>query len=253
MNRAILGILLTAVLLAAPGVAAAGLPWEDDGAETPKDNGAETAAPAAQAPGVNLKEALTAVQYTRLIKPVEVQIEQAKKLGKLYEEEMAKEERFRNIKRALGYKTREANAYAAVMKRATNSANSVREEDIKTAVLAQFEKPAREHATKLYLQLAQSAMDERDVRSAVGYYRKVLEIDPENETATAQMTKIKEAVAQARGDAEGGLTETGGHGENERDFSGREDHEKKGREDTEKDYTKTGRESGGWKKGGASF
>ncbi|MCX5648567.1 MAG: hypothetical protein NTX40_05650, partial [Planctomycetota bacterium] len=135
-------------------------PW------APAVSGTEAQAP--QGP-IDLKTALTPEQYLRAIQPILGNLEQAEKALALYDEEMAKPEKERDEKRALGFKERAARFYAAASLRARQSKSYVPQEAQKAAIADQYEIPARDKAIAIYLDLAQIYMSKNDLRAAVAY------------------------------------------------------------------------------------
>ncbi|HUX15246.1 MAG TPA: hypothetical protein VMW52_02170, partial [Phycisphaerae bacterium] len=138
MSRVMLACLLAGTVLASATALGQGQP-----AEAPKPipraaaaSGGEAEAP--QGP-IDLKTALTPEQYLRAIQPILGNIKQADKALALYDEEMAKPEKERDEKRALGFKKRAARFYAAASLRARQSKGYVPQVAQKAAIADQYE------------------------------------------------------------------------------------------------------------------
>jgi tetratricopeptide (TPR) repeat protein len=260
MKAAAVGIVVLSLSL---GVCAAtwadGLPWEKppEKAGQPKTPdgampiGEANAPPVADKPGLDLEKELPPSLYARTVKPITLQVEVAKKQEALADKEMEKPEKLRLEKRALGFKDNAAKAYLGASLKAKQAVNLVKEPAHKDAIVAQYENPCRQSAVKLYLSIAEACFKGRDVRMAVAYYRKVLAVDPENQTAKEELEKIRKAVAQAIEDRKKGPRSSGGD-DDTRDLIGLEkDFGKTGRDDIERDHL-TGRDRTDWRKVGGS-
>jgi len=175
------------------------LPWGQGGAAKKDD-----AAPAA--PGtVDLKKDLDPTLYGRAIKPIEAQIEQAEKVMALHQKEMEKPEAKRNLVQALGYKNSAARLYLAAMQKAKAGANIVTKPEQKQAILDQYEKPSRDKAIALLLEVAQFSHEQKDLRTAYATYKQVIQIDAEN-------TQAKEAIAALEKEAKEAIPRKGSRG-----------------------------------------
>jgi len=182
-------------------------PW------APAVSGTEAQAP--QGP-IDLKTALTPEQYLRAIQPILGNLEQAEKALALYDEEMAKPEKERDEKRALGFKERAARFYAAASLRARQSKGYVPQEAQKAAIADQYEIPARDKAIAIYLDLAQIYLSKNDLRAAVAYYQRVLNLDPGNTAATNALKQIEESLRRQAAERNQNPSRTGG-GKDEKD------------------------------------
>ena len=261
MKAAAVGIVVMSVSLGVCAAAwAEGLPWEKPPEKAGQPNAPDGAKPVAEAnappvadkPGLNLEKELPPSLYARAVKPIILQMEIGKKHEALADKEMEKPEKLRLEKRALGFKDNAAKAYLGASLKAKQAVNLVKEPAHKDAIVAQYENPCRQSAVKLYLSIAEACFKGRDVRMAVAYYRKVLAVDPENQTAKEELEKIRKAVAQAIEDRKKGPKSTGG-GDDDEDLIGIErDWSKIGREEIDRDYSRTGRDRTDWRKVGGS-
>jgi tetratricopeptide (TPR) repeat protein len=143
---------------------------------------------------VDLKTALTPIQYSRAIKPIEVQLEEAEKIMKQLEK--AKAEPMQNPKQLIAIKATAARFYMAAALKAKAAINMLKDEEHKQAVATQYEKPSIAKMADLYNDLAQEAMMEKDFRSAISLYAQVLKIDPENAMAKAGIEAVQKAAEQ---------------------------------------------------------
>jgi len=141
---------------------------------------------------VDLKTALTPIQYARAIKPIEMQLEQAEKtLARL---EKAKAEPMQNPKQLIPIKLIAARSYKEAALKARLAIGMLKNEEHKQAVATQYEKPSIAKAADLYNDLAQEALREKDFRAAFSLYSEVLKIDPENAIAKAGVTEVQKAA-----------------------------------------------------------
>jgi tetratricopeptide (TPR) repeat protein len=167
---------------------------------------AEAGAPAAGA------AVATDARFEKAAKPVLDQIAQAEKVLKLFETEMAKPEEKRNAQQAQNFKVTAARFYlAAALKAKQASALLLKKED-KEAFAEQYEKPNREKAIAIWLELADAAMAKKDYKQAMGLYKDVLAVDPKNEAALEGIKKIQTELAAGAatkgGSSAGGNTDT---------------------------------------------
>jgi tetratricopeptide (TPR) repeat protein len=154
---------------------------------------AEDGAPAAGA------AVATDAKFEKAAKPVLDQVAQAEKVLKLFETEMAKPEEKRNVQQAQNFKATAARFYlAAALKAKQASALLLKKED-KEAFSEQYEKPNREKAIAILLELADAAMGKKDYKQAMGLYKDVLAADPKNEAALEGIKKIQAEVAAGAG------------------------------------------------------
>lgn len=205
---------MSVCLVAGSMLASATARGEGQPAEAPKPApwapsvpGGEAKAP--QGP-IDLKADLTPEQYLRAVQPILGNIEQAEKALALYDEELAKPEKERDEKRALGFKERAARFYAAASLRARQSRGYVSQEAQKAAIANQYEIPAREKAITLYLELAQIYLGKNDLRASVAYYQRVLNLNPGNTAATNALKQIEESLRRQAAERNQNPSRTGG-------------------------------------------
>ena len=73
----------------------------------------------------------------------------------------------------------------------------VKKEEHKTEIKATYEIPNLRKATEILLGFATEAQDKGDVRTAVGYYKRVLGMDPDNSVAKAALERIARTMQKA--------------------------------------------------------
>jgi hypothetical protein len=217
---------------------AAEVPWKAADGEK-ADAAAEGAGDAkegadAGGAGGELKAALGAAHYDRLIKPIEAKVDQAAKIMEKYTKEKEKPAEKQNQGLLSGLKEQAAGAYLAASLAAKKAVGSVKNEEQKAAITQQFDDPNRQKAIDIYLELASEAMEKKDIRKAAAYYKKVLSIDKDNATAKEALTKLDRELKEA--------AKT-----NKKSGKGGSDEEKKSWES--KDYGKTGRDND-WSRAG---
>jgi len=196
MSRTLMLALAGLVVLAGAEAGTAGVPskkgdTEQDAAE--QDAAGKTAAGqnAAGDPGsVDLESELNPVRYARLIKPIEVQLAAAAKVVKIYAAERAKPVDRQNGRLLLACNQRAAGYYLGAALAARRAVNRLREERLKNAVKEQYQRPSEQKAVEVYLELAEKAREEGNVREAVGYYKRVLKIDRDNARAARAVSRL---------------------------------------------------------------
>jgi hypothetical protein len=156
------------------------------------------AAPAAGTPAADQEAADAAAQkdarIAKAVKPVEEQLALAAKQLELYDKEMAKPEKDRNPQMAAGCRLRAARFYnLAAMKSKAAEGQFSKAED-KQIIIDQYEKPAREKAIALYLELADQAKQKNDMRTAITLYKDILKLDPSNAEAKDALKAIEETA-----------------------------------------------------------
>jgi len=180
----------------AAGIWAQEVPWkagETDKSEEKKEEGAATEANAA-ATNLDLKTALTPLQYSRAIKPIKTQLAQADKIMERHEKALA--EPLQNPKQLMALKAAAARFYLAAALKAKTAINMLKDEEHKQAVAAQYEKPSIQKTTDIYNDLAKEALMQKDYRSAFSLYAQTLKIDPENATAKAGVEQVQKTAEQ---------------------------------------------------------
>jgi tetratricopeptide (TPR) repeat protein len=114
--------------------------------------------------------------------PIKEQMALAEKLLQQASEEMAKPDGKRDAKKADALKLRAANTYVAAALAANRAAATLKPEE-KQAFLDTYDKPNREKAIGILLELADAAKSNRRWQEATNYYKQVLQIDPKNQAA----------------------------------------------------------------------
>ncbi len=204
MHRFLPAVLASLLILVGPiGAQAAGVPWKQDDASKP-------------AGPVDLETELSKAQYTRLVKPIEAKIEAAKKAMELHDKEMQKPVDKRNPKLLLACKERAATSYVGASLAAKKGANRHRDDRLKNAIKEQFQEPNQQKAIDIYLELAMKAQEANDMRRAIGYYRRILQIDKENNQAKEALTQIAKQLKENARTGRGGRS-TGGGSEDDSD------------------------------------
>jgi len=240
---------LVSVLALGLAVSASGqnLPWKADG-----DNKAPAGAPAAgapAAPGAPAAEGVTPAggadpaKLEKAAAPVKDILAQVAKVEKLLEEEQAKPEGKGDVKKIHGFKESIARLYLSAAQKAKAQAQSAilpKAED-KQAFLDQYQKPNRDKAIALLLELANEALGKKDYRNAETLARQILMLDPKNAEAEALIKRIAEEKAAA---LKAGAKSTGaGGGDSLKDKNldpNLKDWSRTGR-DPKPDYGRTGR------------
>jgi len=157
---------------------------------------APAATPAVQgdkAPAAPVKN----IAKDRAIEDVNAQVAIAEKIMKTYDEEMAKPEDKRDAKKALSLKLNAALAYFRAAQKAKVFSPRVKDDE-KQAFLDQYDKPNREKAISLLLELADVAKDKKAYQDALSLYKQVLSIDPKNASAEAGIKAITEEMKTAK-------------------------------------------------------
>jgi len=163
--------------------------WSEEGAPDANKENAVTAAPAVATPAKDSK-------LEKAVADVKAQADVAERLLKLYEEEMAKPESKRNLRKAQGLRLNAAQAYfRAALKAKADSALLTADE--KPTFLEQNEKPNREKAVALLMELAAAARQQKDFRQAKSLYADVLKIDPTNTAAQEALKSLDEEMKTA--------------------------------------------------------
>jgi len=205
MQRFLLAVLASFLILGgAIGADAAGMPWKEDDAKDDSSTGP-----------VDLKAELDKVAYSRLVKPIEAKVQAAEKAMELHDKEMQKPVDKRNPRLLLACKERAATFYVGASLAAKQAANRHRDERIKNAIKEQFQKPNDQKAIDIYLELAMKAQEANDMRRAVAYYRRILQIDKGNDQAKEALTQIAKQLQENARTGKGGRSTGGGGSEDE--------------------------------------
>jgi len=148
-------------------------------------------------PAGTLKGDLPAAQYNRVVKPIEAKIALAEKAKESYEKEMQKPAEKRRAAMLLSCKQKTSAAYYQVALAARKATRMVKEEKHKTEIKATYEIPNLRKATEILLGFATEAQGKGDIRTAVGHYKRVLAMDPDNQVAKASLEKIARTMQKA--------------------------------------------------------
>jgi len=241
---------LAGVLALGLAVSASGqdLPWKADG-----DNKAPAGAPAAGAPaapgapaaaveGVTPAGGADTAKLEKAATPVKDILAQVAKVQKLLDDELAKPDGKRDVKRIQNFKESIARLYLSAAQKAKAQAQSAlftKAED-KQAFLDQYDKPNRDKAIALLFELANEALGKKDYRGAEALARQILILDPKNAEAEALIKRIAEekAVAQKAAKNTGA---GGGDGLKDKNLNPNLKDWSRTNRDPKTDYGKTGR------------
>lgn len=188
--------------------------WGDENAGKAGAAAPAVAPPAAPAPGtVAPNPSAKETRAERLAGEVKALVAAAEKLLKQCDDELAKPKDKQDAKKILGLKMNAAQAYLRAAGRAKSGAGMLAKEG-REAFLQQYEQPNRSKAISILLGLAAAAKDMKDYRDAVGFYKGILLIDPENVTAQAALKLIQEELNTAKADAAKARNGGGGGSDN---------------------------------------
>ena len=150
------------------------------------------------------------LRMARLTKPIEDVIALAEKSMDLFKKESEKPAEKQNPKALTNFKLQAAGQYVNATNKAKAVAAGLRKDDEKQPIVEQYEKPCREKAVSLLLELADAAQQRKDTGMAVGLYRQTLAVDPENATAKAALDKLAKdfKTAKKNGSKGGGTSGT---------------------------------------------
>jgi tetratricopeptide (TPR) repeat protein len=129
-------------------------------------------------------------KYAGAVKPIEETLKAAAKVMELFDKEMAKPEKERNVERANGYKLNAAGMYVKAALQAKMAAGRFSKAEDKTPILDAYGKPNIDKAVGIYMDMAAAAEAKKDFRTALAYYKKVLDIDPQNTQAQDAAKKL---------------------------------------------------------------
>ncbi len=207
MKRFMLGVCIAVFILGSvatcPGK---NIPWKASGATD------KSAAPVAAG---DLKAELPPAQYDHVIKPIVTRIALAERAMEPYKKEMEKPEEKRRKPLLTHCKERAAAYYLAASYAAKRALRLVKKDSHKAAIKQQYEEPNKQKAIDMYLDLALDAHTGGDLRRTVGYYKKVLSIEPGNSQAKEALTKLAEQYKQAMKNARTGGSKGGGSDDQE--------------------------------------
>jgi hypothetical protein len=206
MKSVIYAGLALVLVLALAGIATAQVPWKTG--DAPKTDGAATPAAAGATPagegstGGTLAPAGGAnVKMERAAAPVKKILAQVETAQKLVEEELAKPADKQNAMKLRGLKETVARLYLTAAQTAKAQSAAFKGDD-KQAFLDQYDKPNREKAISLVLELANDALAKKDYRGADSLARQALALDPKN-TAVEDLLKTiaQDKAAATKGPA----------------------------------------------------
>ena len=190
------------------------VPWQGAGAAPgakPADPAVAPAPAAAPAVAGDLKTELTPIQYKSLVKPIEDAIASAEKELELVKKDSDKpKEKPGTI---AGMKVKAADFYLSASNKAKTAATRLpKDKDAaKTTLADQYEKPNKQKAIDLLLEVAKEAMDKKDYATAVALYKRVLAIDPDNATAKDALTESAKLAQAAQANNKNGQGAAGGN------------------------------------------
>ena len=234
MKRLMLAALVAMFVLGLASWARAEGLFKDDAKK--EEPGAKAEAPAAgQAePAVAQgKDLLSAAVKKR----IDDKVAMAEKMLQQAKDELAKPEGKADVKKADGFKLRASQQYFGASLDAKAAAASAKKDD-KAAISEQFEKPNKEKAIEILLALGDAAAGKKDIKSAVAFYKQVLNIDPENVTAKDKLKALAEEAARANAkDTKGTGSKGGSDSTNRNDPSKGADGSRTGGQKRPGDYT----------------
>ena len=129
----------------------------------------------------------------KLAAPIKAQMAMAEKLLQQASEEMAKPDGKRDARKADGLKAKAASTYVAAALMAVRSAAALAADE-KQTFLDTYDKPNREKAISILLELADAAKANRRWQEATNYYKQVLAIDPKNQAAADGIKAVQEGM-----------------------------------------------------------
>lgn len=186
---------LTAIVMAEEAV----LPWKTG--DAPKaDAPAAPTAPAAPAPGATTPAEGTTpaaganVKVERAAAPVKKILGQIETAQKQIDEETAKPAEKQNALKLRGLKETIARFYLTAAQTAKAQSGAFKGDE-KQAFLDQYDKPNREKAISLILELARDAEMKKDYRNAEALTKQALSLDPNNADAQILLKQITEEKA----------------------------------------------------------
>jgi hypothetical protein len=155
---------------------------------------AAPAKPAVQTPAAAPKES----RIDKTITEIKAQVAVADKFMAQHDEEMAKPDDKKDLKKALTAELNAAQAYYRAALKAKGNSAFVTKADEKQTFLDTYEKPNRDKAISLMLELAATAKEKKAYPDAHNLYAEVLKMDPKNATALAGIKAVDEEARLAR-------------------------------------------------------
>ena len=135
-------------------------------------------------------------KFAKAVKPIEDQIAVVAKLQDLYDKEMTKPEKQRNLQLLTGYKTNIAQGFLKGSAAAKMAESQFAKPDDKKQIADAYEKPLREKSISTYLEIAEDSVTRKDYRDAQAIYKMILQIDPGNQAALDGLKKIEDLLKQ---------------------------------------------------------
>jgi tetratricopeptide (TPR) repeat protein len=176
------------------------------GEEVNTDKAGAAAPPATTATtpaaGTTEKPAVKNLALDRTIADIAAQVAASEKLLKSCEEEMAKPEDKRDVKKAQNLKVNAALGYYRAAAKAKGFSLRLKDDE-KQSFLDQYDKPNREKAVSLLLELADAAKGKKSYQEALSLYKQVLGIEPKNAAAEAGIKAITEELKTAKATGSG--------------------------------------------------
>ncbi|MBM4017788.1 MAG: hypothetical protein FJ288_05580 [Planctomycetes bacterium] len=201
MRHVMVGALVGVLALGlAAGAWSQAVPWKA-GADKP------AAATEVQSEGAAPAAAPDAAKLEKVAAPVKEALAQIEKAQKTLDDEMSKPNEKRDAKKILGLREGIARMYLTAAQKAKVQSQSalLSKPEERQALLDQYEKPNREKAISLLMELANESLSKNDFAGAEARVRQILVIDPKNAEALELLKKIAEAkVAAAKAAKQGG-------------------------------------------------
>lgn len=198
------------------------VPWQGAGAAPgavqgaapgakPVDPAVAPAPAAAPAVAGDLKSELTPAQYKSLVKPIEDAVASAEKELELVKKEADKPQEKPGT--VAGMKVKAADFYLNAANKAKTAATRLpKDKDAaKTTLADQYEKPNKQKAIDLLLEVAKEAMDRKDYSTAVALYKRVLVVEPDNAIAKDALTELEKLAKAAQANGKNGQGAAGGN------------------------------------------
>ncbi len=206
MRAATHRIVLAVTILALAPAAWAGVPWKGD------DN-ADAVAPATLD---EVKADLGQARYGRVVGPVESKMALAEKAMEPYEKEMEKPVGKRRTDLLQKCKVRSAQMHGAAAKAAKRAQLMLQKASHRACIEEEFEKPNRESAIRIYLELSRDARLAGNLPQAAAFCKKALGVDSQNEEARQLFKQLAEEYRQAVRDRRRRPGSTGGGSEDKK-------------------------------------
>ncbi|MFO8012474.1 MAG: hypothetical protein R6X20_04115 [Phycisphaerae bacterium] len=201
-------VLAVLTVFALGTVALADVPWKrgnEDGAGGP-------------ATLEEIKADVGPARYERIVGPIESKMALAEKAMEPYNKEMEKPAGKRRTSLLMKCKLRSAQMYEAAAKAAKRAAFMLQKTSHRACIEEQFEKPNRQQAARVYLELSSDAREGGNLMQAAAFCKKALGADPENEQAKQVLKQLAEEYRQAVRDRRNRSGNTGGGSEDKKSW-----------------------------------